>query len=435
MDEIEKLLKSSENEGLRAGLLELLNLVEALHSENEQLRQENQALKDELKRLKGETARPPVKSKREKQDYSSERERRVPRRRRKGGKLAKIKIDREELIRLEPSQLPADAHSKGWRVVVVQDVKLVTDNVRFHKQRYYAPSSGQSYEGSLPAGYEGQFGPGVKALSLILYYLGQMTEPKIQAVFEAVGCQISRGQIAQLITAQAPAFAAEEQAAYEAGLRSSPWQHLDDTGAYVAGQLYHSHVVCNPLYTHYHTTAGKDRLSVVEVLSGPQPRRFRLDERALALLADLGLSRRKQNQVARLPQAQNFSQAEFEALLPPLALGPIQQQWLLSAAAVAAYHAQTAWPVVSLLIGDDAPQFKGITAQFAACWVHDGRHYKKLTPRLPGFQQELEQFQPDYWQFYHHLLAFRDCPSHKQAAYLREEFDRLFSRQYTVMPP
>lgn len=29
---------------------------------------------------------------------------------------------------------------------------------------------------------------------------------------------------------------------------------------------------------------------------------------------------------------------------------------------------------------DDAPQFKDITEELSLCWVHDGRHYKKLTP-------------------------------------------------------
>jgi hypothetical protein len=35
-------------------------------------------------------------------------------------------------------------------------------------------------------------------------------------------------------------------AIYAAGLRSSPWQHLDDAATRVNGQNEHCHVVCNP---------------------------------------------------------------------------------------------------------------------------------------------------------------------------------------------
>jgi len=35
---------------------------------------------------------------------------------------------------------------------------------------------------------------------------------------------------------------------------------------------------------------------------------------------------------------------------------------------------------VLLLLCDDAKQFKRITEILALCWVHEGRHYKKLNP-------------------------------------------------------
>ena len=57
---------------------------------------------------------------------------------------------------------------------------------------------------------------------------------------------------------------------YQAGLSSSPWQHLDDTATRVNGQNHHCHVVNNPLYSAYLTTPSKDRLSVIDVLrNGP----------------------------------------------------------------------------------------------------------------------------------------------------------------------
>jgi hypothetical protein len=46
-------------------------------------------------------------------------------------------------------------------------------------------------------------------------------------------------------------------------------------------------------------------------------------------------------------------------------LGPHQRSRILDAAAIAAYHAQTGFPVVELLICDDAPQFKLVTDELA----------------------------------------------------------------------
>jgi hypothetical protein len=46
------------------------------------------------------------------------------------------------------------------------------------------------------------------------------------------------------------------------------------------------------------------------------------------------------------------------------------------------YQAQAEAPVVKLLVCDDAGQSKAITEEVALCWVHDGRHYKKLLPGL-----------------------------------------------------
>ena len=73
-------------------------------------------------------------------------------------------------------------------------------------------------------------------------------------------------------------------------------------------------------------------------------------------------------------------------------LGMQTRKWILDAAAVAAYHAQTQWPVARLLVCDGAPQFTWITEELGLCWVHEGRHYKKLFPYVAQHQKLLEDF-------------------------------------------
>lgn len=42
------------------------------------------------------------------------------------------------------------------------------------------------------------------------------------------------------------------------------------------------------------------------------------------------------------------------------------------------YHMELEFPLVRLLVCDDAPQFTLVTEELALCWVHEGRLYKKL---------------------------------------------------------
>jgi len=214
---------------------------------------------------------------------SSEKERKEPREShesRKQGKRERIRIDREEVLKVDRATLPADAEFKGYEEVVVQDVHLRTDNVKFRKEKYYSASTGKTYLAPLPAGYGGEYGPNVKTFSLLLAHQGNMTEPKIAEVLRNVGVVISSGQISRLLAQGQERLQEEKEAIVEAGLASSPWQQLDDTGTRVEGENQHGHVLCNPLYTAYSTTPGKDRMTVIDVLGNHRERIFRLNEEA-----------------------------------------------------------------------------------------------------------------------------------------------------------
>src|ERR1700690_2613520 len=90
--------------------------------------------------------------------------------------------------------------------------------------------------------------------------------------------------------------------------------------------------------------------------------------------------------------------------------GPQQRKNVGDALAIAAYHAQTDWPIIHLLMADDAPQFRGVTQELALCWVHEGRHYKKLMPFVPQHRVLLDTFLGTFWDYYHDLLAYREQP-------------------------
>jgi hypothetical protein len=419
-------------EGARQAIVMVLNLVETLKAENQALRDQNQRLRDEVNRLKGEQGKPNIKPNRQKRvsaNHSSEAERRQPQKRKKRRKLDRVKIDRTEELDVEPERLPADAEFKGHEEVVVQDLRMDTDNVLFRKRKYYSALEGKTYLAELPPGYQGEFGPGLKSLAIVMHFGMQTTEPKILEFFGHFGIQISSGQLSNILIKDKETFHAEKDAIYEAGLRSSPWQHIDETGARVKGQNQHCHIVCNPLYSAYFTTEKKDRLTVIDVLSKASERRFLLNDEAFEVLRSLRVSARLIGQLNRLPLEQEWGESEFTGWLNQHLpnLGPQQFSRILDAAAIAAYHAQTGFPVVELLIGDDAPQFKLVTDEFSLCWIHEGRHYKKLIAHVAYHRQLLDDFLRHYWRFYGQLLVYRGHPTEEDSLRLANEFNELFS--------
>ncbi len=420
-------------EGAQEAIVRLLNLFESVNAENEQLRTENQDLRDENNRLKGEQGQPKIKANKKSGsssgNYSSEKERRKPKARSKQSKNDKVKIDRKQVLDVEADILPEDAEFKGYEDVIVQDIKIETDNVLFRKKKYHSPAEGKTYTAKLPLGYEGQFGPMVKSWIIVLYFALNVTEPKIIAFLETVGIFISSGKVSDIIHTETGRMHKEKCDIHEAGLRSTPWQHTDDTGIRVNGQNCYTHIVCNPFYTVYFTKPRKDRLTVLQILWGDRPLTFCLNELAFAYWEQCGLSQNKRSALSHLPQEQMLTQPEFETLLKEHGpqLGPQQYKWVLEGAAIAAYHTQDEFPIVLLLLCDDAKQFKRITEILALCWVHEGRHYKKLNPAIEYHAQLLEQFLTKFWAFYHELATYREDPTPSERERLSDEFDQLFA--------
>ncbi len=425
-------LAAIQDEGARRAIRALLNLVEELRAENQSLRAEVQRQRDEIARLKGEQGQPDVKPA-AKADLSSEAERRQPRAWRKGAKRDQLTIDRTERLRVERASLPADAEFKGYQRVVVQDLVLRRDTVCFEKEKWYARSSGRTYLAPLPAGYQGQFGPGLRALALVLAYGGHMSEAKILEVVRGAGVRISAGHLSHLLSEQREPFDAEAAAVLEAGLRSSAWQHLDDTETRVNGQPRHCQILCNPLYSAAQTTPKKDRLTIIDVLRGGAARVYRRTAEVEQALTEGGDSPPLRRMLTQLPWEQDLDETTLQELLDAARcasrLGTQQQARLREALAIAAYRARTDGPVVKLLVCDDAPQFRAVTEELALCWVHEGRHYKKLTPWMPLHRALLADFLTRFWGYYGALLAYRQQPSAPEARRLETAFDTLFATE------
>jgi hypothetical protein len=428
-------LNAIHDENVLKQVRQLLNLVEKLSADLRASQEENQKLRDEINHLKGEQGKPDTKANKgktaETSNHSSETERKQPRKRHRSNKKDQIKVDRKEVAKVRVEDLPADAQFKGYVDVVVQDIVVKTDNVLFRKEKYYSPSTGKTYLAKLPQGYEGQYGPGVKALAPDMYFEVGASEPKILGFLHRVGLKISKGEFSNLLIKDQDVFHNESDALYESGLRSSSYQQSDSTLTRVNGQNQNCHVVCNRFYSVYRTLPHKDRLSVLDVLRNGRERKFCLNQTALDCLANVQLSQATRQILIACCSEVELDEENFHkhlsALLPNL--GHQQRKEIIDAAAIAAYWAETDWPVVEILVCDDAPNYKKLVRRIMLCWVHEGRPYKKLCPVVPLHRQQLDNFLKCFWDYYRELRTYKQSPSEAEHARLETVFDKLFATQ------
>lgn len=426
----------------------LFNLVELLASENEKLTVENQLLKDEINELKGEQGKPDVKpNNRNKKDISSEQERKDdkpepkdeddkdskaqhPKKKKRNRKPKLLNIDREEKCEIDKSTLPPDAINKGPTYTVIQDIKIVTDNVKYCRETYYSPSLGKTFIAPLPKGVagKGEFGVGVRSLIPLFKSECHLPESAILTFFSNFGIQTSATYISEQWTTGYDHFNQEKEAIVTAGISSSTYQQIDDTGARVNGNNHYTHVLCNPYYSAFFTTERKDRLTVLDIFRNFAPREFLYNDYAIELLNGFNLPQKYRKHIDKdFEKNKVINEDDFNRLLVPIELGSLQQRRVKEACAIAAYRAQTAIPVIGSLICDDAPQFKLLTETLGLCWVHDGRHYKKLNPVLINNKLILDGFLTQYWTFYRKLKAYKVSPSPTDADLLYKGFDELFA--------
>jgi hypothetical protein len=425
---------------IREAISFLLNTVEDQSSLIERQKELIQELKDEINRLKGEQGRPNIKPNTSSKDYSSQsREKKKSKNRKKGPKRDRMVIDHVEPLEIPISELPADAKLKYYDEVVRQDAQLVRNNVLYRVAVYYSPSLRKTFRASLPKEHMEEFGANLQALLHTLYYGCDVTQGRIKALMDSIGISISTGSIDHILKSQEQWALAEQEAILQAGIDQSPYVQTDSTGNREKGRQKSTHVICAEFFSVFYTLEGRKRFDVLTALQGNPKGGIGLsyNVHTRTLLQVFKVSQADQNKLARLfKHGQPYSKEDFCRLIQQKASSIAAKKNILAriidSFALGHYFAQEYFPVVDLLLTDDATEYQKIARSVQAlCWVHDARPYNKLTPRLDYHCQLLEDFKDQYWTYYDKLLDFKELPSAKQAiqkSQLEAEFDKIFTQ-------
>ncbi|HCH08405.1 MAG TPA: hypothetical protein DEW32_04290 [Dehalococcoidia bacterium] len=240
---------------------------------------------------------------------------------------------------------------------------------------------------------------------------------------------MSAGSISNILTNTAKDFEPDYHEVLVAGLSSTSYQQTDDTSARVKGEFWHTHILCNPFYTLYSTRPHKDRLAVLKVLQNTDELRFRFGQETLDLLrTEFSIPQKWHHKLESLGEV-TFAASDLQTLLDEW-FGERNTQLrtaIEQASGIVFYRQQDAVPVVRTLVCDDAGQFKLLTDKLSLCWIHEGRHYEKLSPVVGRHADALDSFLERFWNYYASLQDYRAGPTAELADQLRLEFDELLS--------
>jgi len=434
----------------------LLNLVEEQSHDIDGLKKTIQELKDEINRLKKEQGIPifpkPKKDKSteeedkstEEEDKSTEKdtsEKKSPIRKKgnKGPKKDKIVIDHTELCKVSKPDLPSDAVFKYFDEIIQQDVEFVRKNTLYKVEVYYSPSLHKTFRGTMPSDYVGQFGLGIQSTAQLLHQFCDTTQGRLEALFKSLGVHISSGTISNILIRNSEWVVSEQREILRSGIQESPFTQIDSTKSVERGVRKATQIICGDYFSVFYTMDTKSRLSVLEALLGKPSEGLSVayNETSQSLLAHFGVSMGDRLTLDRLfHNGQVLSLTDLEANIQKAAPSIYCKKNMFArikeSMALGYYHTQLDFPIVDWLLSDDAGEYKMIAReQQGLCWLHDGRHYKKLVPKIEVHRVIWEQIQDEYWDFYQQLLDFKKLTPVAQIAQkqvIEEEFERIFSQ-------
>jgi hypothetical protein len=408
---------------LRALVLELLGEVAALKQTVTELRAENARLKG----LKGPPRMKPSKPSGMEQASAQKAAASGTRNRRGRGKKTLSRVAVED--RVVQAEVPAGSRFKGYEDFIVQDLVIRPAVVRFRRERWVTPDGG-AVVAPLPGGINGHFGPELRRFVLAQHHQGQVTVARLVTLLGAIGIEISKRQVVRLLIEGQDRFVVEARDVLRAGLETSAWVTVDDTGA--------RHKACNGVCTQigndrfawFATTGSKSRRNFLDLLRAGHGD-YVINEDALGYMRRRALSGHVLRLLVEAGETRFADRAAWQSHLEWLGITAmkVQPDPVRIATEGALWGSVKAHGLLrdTVIVSDDAGQFN--VGQHGLCWIHAERLVHKLdafTDRSRAIQQSMRRL---IWRYYEALKGYQSNPSAKRRAALRDRFDRIFRRR------
>jgi len=215
-----------------------------------------------------------------------------------------------------------------------------------------------------------------------------------------------------------------------AGLETSSWVTVDDTGARHAGKNGFCTQIGNEWFTWFRTRSSKSRLNFLDLLRAGHTD-YVLNDAAYDYMREQGLPAASIALLAAGPQTRFADQDTWMAHLDRLGFNALK----VTPEPVRVVTEGALWGSVqaheflcdAVVLSDDAGQFN--IGRHALCWVHAERLVHKLDTFNDQHRDAQTRVRGLIWDFYADLRAYQLKPGKRRAAALRARFDRIFLRR------
>lgn len=400
---------------------QLLGFIEQLllkmEEQAEKLRQQGEMieiLKEEINRLKGQKGKPNIKP------STMEKDKKNKNGRRSSTSQTQNKPLKREKIVIKATDVPDGSRFKGYQNYQIQELIIEAKIVRYRLERWQTPS-GQYVVAKLPEAIGGyHFGPTLRSYIEYQNNLG-VTEPQILEELHGFGIEISAGEISNILIAKQGPFHNEKDAILEAGISSSKYINVDDTGARHDGKNGYCTHIGNDLFAWFSSTGSKSRINFLELLRCGH-KDYVIDKHALEYMEQEKFSK---EQLAKLKANEGIfsSKGEYIQYLNQLNIKADRLVRIATEGALVGSVLSHGFSIDLKIISDDAGQFN--IFQHALCWIHAERLINRLVPLHDGHAKDIEMILDRFWGIYADIKTYKLQPDPKESERLEKCFDEL----------
>ena len=323
--------------------------------------------------------------------------------------------------------VPKGAVHKGYQDHTVRDIVFHAEEVTYRCEVWEFPD-GSRHVAPLPPGVatgREQYGPGVKALVVMLYYQCQSTIGRIVSMLNDVGLDISARQVGRFLNVDTGGIVAEQQEVLRAGMEAATWINVDDTGARHKAENGYCTAIGNDLFANFRSTGSKSRLDFLEHLCAGEEA-YTINDAALDYMGRRKVSGKVIALLAAHGQRCFSGSDEWHAHLEALGIagmkGPVT---VATEGALWGTICASGRIAGTVILSDDAGQFN-VGDLHALCWIHAERNVGKLDGNTPYQHERVDAVLDRMWKLYRSLSRYRKRPTPLRKFVMEQRFDQLF---------